>query len=300
MLLCRTTPLNELNLGLNLWALGGTGLVAGLLGSALGVGGGVLIVPILTLALHLPIHVAIGSSLVAIVANSCTAAGIYTKARLTNVKLGLLLETATVPGAIIGGLAAAVIAPSILSALFGLVLLYVAYTMVVRRYLMSEDVLSADNSVAPDNTPNNLSSSLANSYYDQNLGKVVTYKVTHTPAGLGASFFAGVLSSLLGIGGGIIKVPAMNLVMGLPMKAAIATSAFMIAITTTVGALIYYYHGYIDPPFIVAPLIIGVVVGARLGVELTQRARGVLLRRIFGVFLFLVALLMFLKTANVI
>ena len=299
MLLCRTTLLNELNLGLNLWALGGTGLVAGFLGSALGVGGGVLIVPILTLALHLPIHVAIASSLVAIVANSCTAAGIYTKARLTNVKLGLLLETATIPGAIIGGLAAAVIAPSILSALFGLVLLYVAYTMVARRYLMSEDVLSADNSVAPDNTPKNLSSSLANSYYDQNLAKVVTYKVTHTPAGLGASFFAGVLSSLLGIGGGIIKVPVMNLVMGLPMKAAIATSAFMIAITTTVGALIYHYYGNIYP-FIVAPLIIGVVIGARLGVELAQRARGVLLRRIFGVFLFLVALLMFLKTANVI
>ena len=294
MLLCRTTPLNELNLGLNLWALGGTGLVAGLLGSALGVGGGVLIVPILTLAFHLPIHVAIGSSLVAIVANSCTAASIYTKARLTNVKLGLLLETATIPGAIIGGLAAAVIVPSILSALFGLVLLYVAYTMVVHRHLMSEDVLPADNSVAP----NNLSSSLANSYYDQNLGKVVTYKVTHTPAGLGASFFAGVLSSLLGIGGGIIKVPVMNLVMGLPMKAAIATSAFMIAITTTVGALIYHYYGNIYP-FIVAPLIIGVVVGARLGVELAQRARGILLRRIFGAFLFLAALLMFLRIANI-
>ncbi|MCX6009736.1 MAG: sulfite exporter TauE/SafE family protein [Chloroflexi bacterium] len=287
--------MNELDLGLNLWALGGTGLVAGLLGSALGVGGGFLIVPILTLALHLPIHVAIGSSLVAIVANSCTAAGIYTKSRLTNVKLGLLLETATIPGAIIGGLAAAVIAPSILSALFGLVLLYVAYTMVVRRHLMSEDVLPADNSVAP----NNLSSSLANSYYDQNLGKVVTYKVTHTPAGLGASFFAGVLSSLLGIGGGIIKVPVMNLVMGLPMKAAIATSAFMIAITTTVGAFIYHYYGNIYP-FIVAPLVIGAVIGARLGVELTQRAGGILLRRIFGVFLFLAALLMFLKTVNVI
>jgi len=299
MLLWRTTLLDELNLGLNLWALGGTGLVAGLLGSALGVGGGVLIVPILTLAFHLPIHVAIGSSLVAIVANSCTAAGIYTKARLTNVKLGLLLETATIPGAIIGGLAVAVIAPSILSALFGLVLLYLACTMVVSRHLMSEDVLSADNSVAPDNTPNSLSGSLANSYYDQNLGKVVTYKVNHVPAGLGASFFAGVLSSLLGIGGGVIKVPVMNLVMGLPMKAAIATSAFMIAITATVGALIYHYYGNIYP-FIVAPLVIGVVIGAILGVELAQRAGGILLRRIFGVFLFLAALLMFLKTANVI
>jgi len=299
MLLWRMTLLNELNFGLNLWALGGTGLVAGLLGSALGIGGGPIIVPMLTLALRLPIQVAIGSSLVAIVANACTATGMYTKARLTNVKLGLLLETATIPGAIIGGLAVAFIAPSILSALFGLVLLYVAYTMVVRRHLVPEDVLSADNSFTPDNTSNSLSGSLANSYYDQNLGKVVTYKVTHMPAGLGAGFFAGVLSSLLGIGGGVIKVPVMHLVMGLPMKAAIATSAFMIAITTTVGALIYHYYGYIYP-FIVAPLVIGVVIGARVGVELTQRAGGILLRRIFGVFLFLVALLMFLKTANLI
>ena len=299
MLLWRTTLLNELNLGLNLWALGGTGLVAGLFGSALGVGGGVVIVPILTLALHLPIQVAFGSSLVAIVANSGTAAGIYTSARLTNVKLGLLLETATIPGALIGGLAVAFIAPSILSALFGLVLIYAAYTMVTRRHLMYEDVLSADDSVAPDNTANSLSSTLASSYYDQNLGKVVTYKVTRVPVGLGAGFFAGVLSSLLGIGGGIIKVPVMHLVMGLPMKAAIATSTFMIAITATAGALIYHYYGYIYP-FIVAPLVIGVVIGSILGTELTKRAGGILLRRIFGVLLFLVALLMFLKAANVI
>jgi uncharacterized membrane protein YfcA len=291
--------LNELSFGLNLWALGGTGLVAGFLGSALGVGGGFVIVPILTLALHLPIHVALGSSLVAIVANSCTAAGIYTKAKLTNVKLGLLLETATIPGAIIGGLVVTFIAPSILSALFGLVLLYVSYTMVGRQYLASEDVSSADNSVTTDNTSNSLSGLLASSYYDRNMDRVVAYKVTHVPAGLGAGFFAGVLSSLLGIGGGTIKVPVMNLVMGLPMKAAIATSAFMIAITTTAGALIYHYNGYIYP-FIVAPLVIGIIIGARLGAELAQRARGILLRRIFGGFLFLVALLMFLKTANVI
>ncbi len=143
MLLCLTTTLNDINL----WALGGTGLVAGLLGSMLGVGGGIIIVPILTLALHLPIQVAIGSSLVAIVANACTAAGIYTKARLTNIKLGLLLETTTIPGAIIGGFAAALIAPSILSALFGLVLIYVAYTMVTRQHFMSEDTQPDDHSV---------------------------------------------------------------------------------------------------------------------------------------------------------
>jgi len=295
MLLWLTTLLNELDVVINLWALGGTGLAAGLLGSALGVGGGVIIVPILTLALHLPIHVAFGSSLVAIVANSCTAAGVYTKARLTNVKLGLLLETATVPGAIIGGLVVAFVSPSILSVLFGLGLIYVAYSMVVHRHLVSEDVPSTDNSVAPGS----LSSSLASSYYDQNLGKVVTYKVSRVPAGLGAGFFAGVLSSLLGIGGGIVKVPVMHLVMRLPMKATIATSTFMIAITATTGALLYHYQGYIYP-FIVAPLVIGVVIGAILGTELAKRAGGILLRRIFGVFLFLVAVLMFLKTAGVI
>jgi len=295
MLLCRTTPLDELNL----WALGGTGLVAGILGSALGVGGGFLIVPILTLALGLPIKVAIASSLVAIVANSCTAAGMYTKARITNIKLGLLLETVTIPGAIIGGFIAAIIAPSILSAIFGLALIYAAYTMITPKYLTSEDNLSTDNSIAPNSTTDNLSGSLANSYYDQNLDKVVTYKVNRIPAGLGTGFFSGVLSSLLGIGGGVVNVPVMHLIMGVPMKAAIATSTFIITITAAAGALIYHYYGHIYP-FIIAPLAIGIVIGARIGVELTQRARGALLRRIFGVFLLIIAILMFLKTANII
>ncbi|MBM4447589.1 MAG: sulfite exporter TauE/SafE family protein [Chloroflexi bacterium] len=297
MLLCLTTLLDEVNL----WALGGTGLVAGLLGSMLGVGGGFLIVPILTLALHLPIKVAIGSSLVAIVANSCTAAGIYTKARLTNIKLGLLLETATIPGAIIGGFAAAVIAPSVLSAIFGLALIYAAYTMITRQHFMSVDTQPNDHLhlVEPSKISDNLSSSLTDSYYDQNLNEVVTYKVTRIPAGLGTSFFAGILSSLLGVGGGIVNVPVMHLVMGVPMKAAIATSTLIITITAAAGALIYHYQGHIYP-FIIAPLAIGIVIGARIGVELTQRAKGLMLRRIFGAFLLLIAILMFLKTVNII
>jgi uncharacterized membrane protein YfcA len=283
---------------INLWALGGTGLIAGLLGSMLGVGGGLIIVPVLTLALHLPIQIAIGSSLVAIVANVCTAAGLYTKTGITNVKLGLLLETTTIPGAIIGGFAAAFINPSILSALFGLVLVYVAYTMVASKYLAAVEA-DANTPIRPDENTSNLATSLTDSYHDQNLDKIVTYKVHRTTAGLGAGFFAGVLSSLLGIGGGIIKVPVMHLVMGVPMKAAIATSTLMIALTAATGAFIYQYHGNLQP-FIIAPLVIGIVIGSRLGVELTKRTRGVWLRRIFGIFLFLVAILMFLKTANVI
>jgi len=286
---------------INLWALAGTGIIAGLLGSMLGVGGGLIIVPVLTLALHLPIKLAVGSSLVAIVANACTAAGIYTKARLTNIRLGLLLETATIPGAIIGGFAAAAIAPSILNALFGLLLIYVAYTMVTRQHFISADNQLTDHqhSTKAGKISDNLSGSLTDSYYDRNLDKVETYKVNRTSAGLGTSFFAGVLSSLLGVGGGIINVPVMHMVMGVPMKAAIATSTFMIALTAATGAFIYQYNGYINP-LLIAPLIIGIVIGARIGVELTQRTGGEMLRRIFGVFLFLVAILMFLKTANVI
>lgn len=284
---------------INLWALGGIGLVAGLLGSTLGVGGGILIVPMLTLALHLPIHIAIGSSLVAIVATSCTAASIYTKNRLTNVKLGLLLETATAPGAIVGGLVVALLASSLLNALFGVILIYVAYTMLVRQSSIAEGNTVEGNSAKSNDAPANSSQWLSNSYYDRSLSKLVTYKVSHIPQGLGAGFFSGALSSMLGIGGGVVQVPILNMVMGLPMKPTIATSTFMIAITATVGALIHYYHGHIYP-IIVAPLIVGVFLGARLGAELAQRIRGTLLRRIFGVFLFVTALLMFLRATNIV
>jgi uncharacterized membrane protein YfcA len=283
---------------INLWALGATGIGAGLLGSMLGVGGGIIIVPVLTLAFHLPIQVAVGSSLVAIVANTCTAAGLYTKAGLTNIKLGLLLETATIPGAIIGGFTAALIPSAVLSALFGLLLVYVGYTMVASNYLVAEDTIE-ETPPQQDKSESRLTGALTDSYQDQNEDKVVSYKVHRTGAGLGAGFFAGILSSLLGVGGGVIKVPVMHLVMGVPMKAAIATSTLMIALTAATGAFIYQYQGNLQP-FIIAPLVIGIVIGSSVGVELTKRIHGVWLRRIFGIVLFLVAILMFLTIANVI
>lgn len=279
----------------NLWALAVIGLFAGFLGATLGVGGGFLIVPILTLALNLPMQIAVASSLIAIVATSCTAASIYAKSQFTNIRLGLLLETTTTPGAIIGALTAAFLASSILSVIFGILLIYVAYTMIIRQPTLMWNNSPKDN---PDGSSSKKALLLTGSYYDQATNKKVTYDVRHIPLGLGASFFAGILSSLLGIGGGIIKLPTMNLGMGVPMKAAIGTSSFMIAITTTVGVIVYYFRGYIYPS-IVAPLIIGVFLGARLGAELAQMAAGMLLRRIFGLLIFITAILMFLKAANI-
>ena len=268
----------------NIWIICGTGFAAALLGSALGIGGGILIVPMFTLVLHLPIHIAIGSSLVAIVATSCTASSIYTKTRLTNIKLGLLLETSTIPGAIFGALAATILSSSLLSGFFGVILIYTAYRMIFRKPVAEQTCV-------------NPSGHLAASYYDQQLNKTITYGINHIPQGLGASFFGGALSGLLGIGGGIIKVPIMNMVMGLPMKAAIATSSYMIAITATVAALIHYNHGNIYPAIIV-PLIIGVSIGARVGTRLTQRTRGATLRRVFGTLLFFTSVLMLLQAFN--
>ena len=278
-------------------ALVAIGLVAGLFGSMLGVGGGFIIVPILTLALKLPMQVAIGSSLVAIVANSCTAASAYLKTRMTNVSLGLLLETTTIPGDIIGAMVISLITSSTLGVLFGIVLLYVSYSLIFQQPAMSEDVVTSETENS-DDASSGLLGQAEHLYYDPNQNRTASYRINRIPSGLIASFFAGILSSMMGIGGGIIKVPVMHSLMGIPIKVAIGTSSFMIALTTAVGALIYYHNGYVYPS-IVVPLIVGVVGGALLGTSLAQQARGVWLRRGFGGLLLVTAILMFLNAANV-
>lgn len=273
----------------NIWLLGGTGLFAALVGSMLGVGGGFIIVPILTLFAHLPIKAAIGSSLIAIVANASIAASRYLRLKFTNIKLGLLMCCATVPGAIVGGLLAGIFAPAILSALFGLVQLYVAYSMVTRQDISPQ----ANESFVLNNT-DTLNTA---TYYDRTMSKFVDYRIARIPQGLCGSFLAGALSSLLGIGGGIVQVPVMSIIMTVPVKVAIGTSTFIMTLTTAVGALVYYYQGYIQP-FVIAPLLLGIVPGALLGTALTERIETTKLRRAFGILLLVTAILMFLKAAN--
>lgn len=274
---------------INLWALGGIGFAAGLVGSTLGIGGGIFIVPMLTVLAHLPIHVAIASSLVSIVATSTTAAAAYVKNRFANIRVGILLEAAALVGAIGCAFLAAYLSSQVLAILFAALLFYVGYRMMVRQPAMQEEDLSQQDARGSDDA--NSAIALYGSFYDPGLNEVVSYRVRRLPQGLGAGLLAGGLSGLLGIGGGIIQVPAMNRLMQMPIKAAIGTSSFIMGITALGGSLVYCLHGYVYP-VIVAPVVIGAFLGAQLGSRLAPRAKGTVLARTFAVIVFVIAAIM--------
>jgi len=276
---------------ISLLSMLGVGFADGTFGSMLGIGGGVFVVPFLSLVLHLPMHVAISTSLVAVIANSNAASVTYVKARLTNIKLGVLLESTTVAGALVGALIAVAVQAQLLSALFGAVLICAAYAMGIQQ-AGQEIEGTSEGEVASS------SSSLAVYYYDRSLQKVVYSSPVRIPQGLIGSFFTGNIAGLLGIGGGVVRVPLLNLLMKVPMKAAVATSSFCLGITGVGGCLVYYSQGHLYP-LAVAPVVIGVFLGTQLGTRFAQRTEGPLLRRIFAVVLFAVAIPMILKAFNI-
>jgi uncharacterized protein len=255
------------------------GAGVGLLGSMLGIGGGVLIIPLLTTFFGVDIKTAIGASIISVIATSSAAGAVYVGHGMTHTRLAMVLEIATTLGALAGGITAILLPGRYLFGLFGLVLLYVVYSM---RGLAGRE---------GDSHPTGL---LDTSFVDPLTGGQVDYGVRRLGGGLGASFIAGNISGLLGIGGGIIKVPIMTLVMGMPLKAAIATSNFMIGVTAATSAVIYYGRGYILPP-IAVPTALGVLLGAQIGPRLGGRARSGTLRLIFQVLLFVFALQMLWK-----
>jgi len=254
------------------------GLIVGGLGSMLGIGGGVLLIPLLTAAFGFGIKIAIGTSIISVIATSSAAGSVYVERGITHNRLAMILETATTTGALAGGITAVLINPKILSFCFGLVLLYVVYSM--RGFRLSES--------------SQLTGTLDTSYRDSLTGEIVNYGVTHLSKGLGASFLAGNVSGLLGIGGGIIKVPIMNMVMGVPLRAAIATSNFMIGVTAATSAIIYYWHGYVNPA-VAVPTALGVLLGARIGSVFGARVRSQRLKQIFRLILLVFAIQMFIK-----
>jgi uncharacterized membrane protein YfcA len=258
------------------------GLSVGMLGSMLGIGGGIFLIPILTSLLGLPIKVAIGASIVSVIATSSAAGAVYVGKGMSHTRLAMILEIATTLGALAGGITAVLISPQLLSGIFALVLLYVFYSMGRNRSTTTTADHALDRGVLPA------------AYVDPAKGQLVQYAVQRLPTGLGASFLAENISGLLGIGGGVIKVPVMNLIMGMPMRAAIATSNFMIGITAATSAVIYYQHGYIDP-HIAIPTALGVLVGAQVGSRLGGRLASDQLSHVFRWLLLIFAVQMVYK-----
>lgn len=255
------------------------GFGVGGLGSMLGIGGGVLLIPLLTGLLGLPIKTAIGASIVSVIATSSAAGAVYVGKGLSHTRLAMVMEIATTLGAVTGGITAILLSPNALSGIFGVVLLYVAFSM--SRKTTDENAISTTGQ-------------MDTSYIDPKSGEMVQYGVRRLPFGLGASFLAGNISGLLGIGGGVIKVPVMNLVMGMPMRASIATSNFMIGITAATSAVIYYQRGFVDP-HVAAPTALGVLAGAQIGSRIGGKLQSSLLSNIFRWVLVLFSLQMFYK-----
>jgi len=252
----------------------------------LGLGGGMFLVPLLTIFLGLPIHVVVATSLLAVIVTSSVATATYCRADQTNVRLGFLLETFTVVGAVVGGLIATRATPGTLKVLFGVVALYAAYTLVV-----GHKGNEAEANMAEPTDRISRYWDVMGTCQSETGTEPETYRVQNLPAGLAVGFVAGNISALLGIGCGALKVPNMNLIMRVPLKAAVATSSFMVGITASATALIYYLNGYVDVS-LAAPAIFGVVVGARAGALTSQKCNPANLRWLLGLVLAFMALQM--------
>jgi uncharacterized membrane protein YfcA len=262
----------------------GAGVAAGSLGGLLGIGGGVFLVPFLNLGLGLPFPVAAAISLATVIATSSSVSAGRSVKQLINLRLGMLLEVATAGGSLLGGITAQLVPPAILQKLFGFVAAIVALTMMSR--LNRRNVI-LDPSAEPGG--------LGGRFYEEESGGTVTYRIKRLPVALIASFAAGNLSSLLGIGGGVIKVPVLNAWCGVPLRAAAATSAFMIGVTATAGAVIYYGYGQLVPG-LAAAAVLGVQLGSWGGMRFGARASAKWLKVLMAVVLVFVAILMFARS----
>ena len=264
-------------------------IIAGFIGALFGLGGGVLIIPFLTLVEGVPVPLAVGASIVSVVATSSSSAAAYVQDHLTNLRLGMFLEIGTVAGAITGAFVAVFLPASALFILFGLILLYATIIMIRARGI------DFPANVRPDRASRILA--LGSQYEDHSLNRVVKYEVTRTPLTAFIGYFAGIVSGLLGVGGGIINVPTMNLVSKVPVKVASATSNFMIGVTAAASASVYLLRGDVHP-LLAAPLVIGVAGGALLGTRVLKVTPPTRVKVAFGILLAAISLLMILKGFN--
>ena len=276
----------------------GGGAAAGAFGSLLGLGGGVLIVPLLTFGFGLPLREAVGVSLVSVIMTSSAAAGVYLERHVANLRLGMTLELFTALGALVGGTIAFLLDERLIALLFAVLLGYVAFTMARARkpepFLegaamdsdQSDQSSQGDHGGSVRRRPTVLERLSGDDYRVRNLGR-----------GIVGATAAGIVSAVLGIGGGIIKVPLMHLSMGVPLRVATATSNLMIGITAAASTVIYVIHGGIDP-YVAGPTAIGVFIGATAGSRLSHRVDIGRLRLLFVAVLAYTAIQMLLRVVG--
>jgi uncharacterized membrane protein YfcA len=258
------------------------GIATGTIGALLGLGGGVFLIPFLVLVFNLPMHQAIATSIVAVIATSSAGAAMNIERQTVNIRLGMVLEIATVCGAILGGITANYLSNYVLSKIFATLLLIVSVIMIRRnRGARTEETVYQDGV-------------LAGSFRDDARGELVTYTVKRVPALLGISLVAGNISGLLGVGGGIFKVPAMHIISGVPMKGATATSNFMIGVTAAASAFIYFSHGHLNP-IVGSTAALGVLAGSFIGVRVGRKIKSRILTWIFSLVLLAVSIQLYLR-----
>ncbi|MGA9640012.1 MAG: sulfite exporter TauE/SafE family protein [Terriglobales bacterium] len=255
-------------------------LAAGLLGALTGLGGGVVLVPLLTILFHVDIRYAIGASLVSVIATSSGAAAAYVKEGISNIRIGMFLEIATTLGALLGAFLATWMPTRAIALIFGIVLLYSAY-------LSRKPRPEAQRNLPPNELATRLR--LNGSFPD--LEGQRAYNVQNVPTGFGLMFGAGTLSGLLGIGSGAVKVLAMDQAMRIPFKVSTTTSNFMIGVTAAASAGVYLSRGYIDPG-LAMPVMLGVLAGSLVGTRILVKAETKSLRLVFSIVILVLGLQM--------
>lgn len=260
-------------------------ILAGVVGSVLGLGGGIIVTPALMLLFGVSIEHAIGASIISVIATSSGSAIAYIRDRITNLRVGMFLEIATTVGAITGAFIGGIIAPNLLYIIFGLLLIYSVINMIKKKESHQEQVSLS---------PAAAKLRLQGSYYDKAIDREVPYNVDNVYGGFSVMYGAGVVSGLLGIGSGSFKVMAMEVFMKLPLKVSTATSNFMMGVTGAASAAVYLLRGDIVP-HIAGPVALGVLAGATIGAQIMQRMKSKTIRLLFIPVLGYVAIQMILQ-----
>lgn len=264
------------------------GVGAGVLGAILGIGGGMIITPVLTIMMGLDIKYAIGASIISVIATSSGSTIAYLKDDMLNLRVAMFLEIATTVGAIMGALLVGMFSSNFLYVLFGFFLLYSSYNMIRKLFDKKGEVVYTETGEIVEKFK------LASTYYDKAEQKQIDYSMKNVPGGFVMMWAAGLASGLLGIGSGAFKVIAMDTIMKMPLKPSSATSNLMMGVTAAASATVYFFNGSIRPD-IAAPLAIGVLVGATIGARLMQVLKPRVIRMIFIPIILYMGLQMALK-----